>query len=225
MLLQAALVDTAQIINAMGIMPFTGGIWDAGLSMRVGMEILLEEVNANPNILPGYQFNFLWMNGGCTGIDASSFVLDALFDRTFQIFAPNRTLAELDVNHDGYVTTQETASMTQTWGMDTVGSFPVAVVPTCSREVMKILELVNKGRMAMVSPGATNPVLSDRTTYPNFFRTVMPDTFSAAAWVTMVKVLGQSSIVSVLGPDTDIYLGRGPSLARAAMAAGLGPPR
>jgi hypothetical protein len=163
-LLQATFVDTAQIINAMGIMPFTGGIWDVGLSFRVGMEIMLEEVNANPNILPGYHFNILWMNGGCTGIDASSFVLDALFERTFKIFAPNRTLAELDVDHDGYVTTQDTASMTQTWGMDRVGSFPVAVLPTCSREVMRIFELVNKGHMVLMSPGgATNPVLSDRS--------------------------------------------------------------
>ena len=42
-MMQATVVCTSQDINVMGILPFTGGIWDAGLSMRVGMEILLEE--------------------------------------------------------------------------------------------------------------------------------------------------------------------------------------
>ncbi len=36
-------------------LPLTGDIWDAGLSMLGPRELMLEQINKNPNLLPDYE--------------------------------------------------------------------------------------------------------------------------------------------------------------------------
>ena len=44
----------AQDVWLIGILPFTGGDWDAGISNRFGAQIMLEEINKHTSLLPGY---------------------------------------------------------------------------------------------------------------------------------------------------------------------------
>ena len=57
--------DCLQDIWLTGLAPFTGA-WNAGSSIERGVEIILDGINANPSILPGYHLNVKWWNTGCS---------------------------------------------------------------------------------------------------------------------------------------------------------------
>jgi len=72
----------------------------------------------------------------------------------------------------------------------------------------------------MISNSATRSSLSDRSLYPNFYRTILPDTFNNAAWVAMAMMLGQTSGVVVIG-ETENWESMGARVASVAAEKGF----
>eukprot|EP00959_Pyramimonas_sp_CCMP1952_P168140 3513670-Pyramimonas_sp.AAC.1 len=57
----------------------------------------------------------------------------------------------------------------------------------CSGGTMAINNVAYMANVPIVSALSSNPGLSDRSKYPNFWRTVMPDTQFAGAWMATTK--------------------------------------
>ena len=211
----------ADAIWLVGIQPFTGGAWDAGISMRFGAEIMLEEVAKNTNLLPGYELQVVWQDGRCAGETGREVFLTNVFDKEYRVFAPNASVDELDVDRDGVITSADVEPFGANWSQADVSPDPVALLGTgCSSASMKISRTAYKARFPMVSNSASNPDLSDRAAYPNFFRTVMPDTTFNAAWLALARSVGISTATVVLG-ELDLWGAMAGVLAVEAASAGV----
>ena len=86
--------ERQQTIWLVAIQPFTGGDWDAGVSMRAGAEIMLEQVNQMPDLLPGYQLKVVWQDGLCSAVRGANIFLDNILLNKYHAFAPGKTLNE-----------------------------------------------------------------------------------------------------------------------------------
>ena len=183
-----------------GQQPFSGGLWDAGISMRFGAEIMVEEVNKHPDILPGYELKIAWQDDMCSESVAKSLFLRNLFDEEYPVFAPGVAVGDLDANGDGTITHAEISPLTQVWNNSVVTTQPVGFMGGgCTSATAPLVPIAYAARLPIVSNCATFPELSDREKYPNFFRTVMPETKYIAAWFALLKVLGMRSVVAVIG--------------------------
>ena len=47
-------------IHVLGLIPDTGNVWPAGETIRIASNIALEQVNARPDVLPGYNLVIHW---------------------------------------------------------------------------------------------------------------------------------------------------------------------
>jgi hypothetical protein len=96
---------------------------------------------------------------------------------TYEVFAPGVSLDLLDADGDGVVTTADVAPMARAWNASHVSPRPVGLLGSgCSRSAIGIHQTANLLNYPMVSNSATFPGLSNRTLFPNFWRTIMPDT-------------------------------------------------
>ena len=111
-----------------GIQPFTGADWDAGISMRVGAEIMLEEVNKHATLLKGFDLKVLWQDGKCARGHGTNLFLTNLFDKKYDEFAPGIPLSGLDVNKDGVVTTSDTVTLNKWTNATKVFPDPVGLL-------------------------------------------------------------------------------------------------
>lgn len=189
--------------------------------MRVGAEIMIEEINNHPTLLNGFEMKVVWQDGMCSKSVGTNLFMQNLFDKTYESFAPGVPLDQLDANKDGDIQTSEVDALTQIWTDATVTPDPVGLLgPACSGTSLNIASTAFYARMPLISPASTRPALSDRSQYPNFFRTIMPDTFFNAAWIAMCTSLGVTSITSVVG-DTENWGSMGETLATVAAAQGV----
>lgn len=203
------------------IQPFTGADWDAGVSMRIGAEIMLEEINRHSALLNGYELKVVWQDGLCSKSTGTNLFMQNLFDMTYEAFAPGVALADLDADGDGVITTADTAPLGATFDGTIVDPAPVGLLGSgCSGTALNIASTAYHARMPMISNSATRPGLSDRSEHPNFFRTILPDTFFNNAWVAMVRMLGLTTFTSVVG-ETENWGSMGEGLAAAASAQGV----
>jgi ABC-type branched-subunit amino acid transport system substrate-binding protein len=203
------------------IQPFTGADWDGGISMRIGAQIMLEQVNANPALLNGYELKVAWQDGMCAKTVGTNLFLQNLFDKTYTVFAPGASLGSLDVDGDGTIETSDTQPLEQTWTSTQVSPEPIGLLGSgCAGTALNIAYTAYKARFPMISNSATRPGLSDRSTYPNFYRTIMPDTFFNDAWIAMAKMLGQTQVIPVIG-ETQNWASMGSRLASVAQSMGV----
>lgn len=72
----------------------------------------------------------------------------------------------------------------------------------------------------MISGSSTFPGLSDGSKYPNFWRTILPDTVIPAAWLEMAKMFGFSRVTPVIG-DTGVWQSVGQMVVHAAQEKGI----
>lgn len=79
---------------------------------------------------------------------------------------------------------------------------PFAVVGCgCSGCTMNAQPLLNIGRIPMISHSATNPALSVRDTYQNFFRVIPPDASAVQAWFSIMASLKWTTYAQVSEPE------------------------
>lgn len=177
--------------------------------MRVGAEIMLEEINKHPTLLEAFNLNVLWQDGQCTeDVGAKPFLENLLHDR-YTVFAPGVAVGDLERQSD-------TAPFNQTWGPAEVFPGVVGLVGSgCSASAKYIAPIAYQAYYPMVSNAATRPVLSNRELYPNFFRTVIPESLFCLPWLSLAKMLGQP-IVAVVIADTATWLHMGKEMARRA---------
>jgi len=203
------------------IFPFTGGDYDGGLSQRFGAQIMLDEINAHRRLLPGYELKVVWQDGKCSKAAGTSAFLKNLFHKQYLAWSPFIPEGQLDTNGDGVITTAETDPYNQLWNTTHVSPDPVGLLGSgCAGTAMNIAHVAYLARWPTISHTATRPALSDRSTYPNFWRTILPDTFFNAAWIAMAKMLGQTSVASVIG-ETENWGSMGVALASAAQEQGV----
>jgi len=77
-----------QDVWLIGIFPFTGADWDAGLTERFGAEIMLEEINKHSTLLPNHTLKVLYMDGLCSKGMGTRHFMKAVFSKTYESFAP-----------------------------------------------------------------------------------------------------------------------------------------
>jgi len=183
------------------ILPYTGGTWDVGISVRVGGEIMLEEINKNPHLLPGHELKVVWQDGQCDDTVSTPLFIQNAFDRKYTAFAPGVPLDELDANQDGVIDLADTENFSETWTGEQVRS-PVGLLGCgCSKNTIQVNSLAHNLRFPVVSATATFPSLSDRRKYPNFWRTIQPDSQFMGAWLAMLRTLGFSRLSVVIGEE------------------------
>lgn len=217
----SACVETVREVWLAAIQPFTGGVWDAGVSMRIGAEIMLEEINKHPMLLKGFELKVIWQDGQCSKNIGAKLFMENLYHDRYTVFAPGMAVGDLDSNHDGTITTSDTAPFNETWGPTDVFPGVVGLLGSgCSPGAMAIAPTAYQAYYPMVSNSATRPSLSDRKLYPNFFRTILPDTFFCAAWLALAKMLGQASVAVIIG-DTATWSSMGLEMVRAAKVVGV----
>jgi hypothetical protein len=183
-------------------LPYTGGEWDVGISTRVGGEIMLDEINKNPHLLPGHELKVVWQDGMCDDSVSTPLFIQNVFEQKYTAFAPGVPLDELDVNKDGVIDSSDTQNFSKTWTNKQVPR-PVGLVGGgCSKTTMQVNSLALHTNFPIVSGTSTFPALSDRTKYPNFWRTIQPDSMFMGAWLAMLKMLGFSKMSTVIGEAT-----------------------
>ncbi|CAK0882714.1 unnamed protein product, partial [Prorocentrum cordatum] len=91
-----------------------------------------------------------------------------------------------------------------TWTDEQVPS-PVGLVGGgCSKTTMQVNSLALHTNFPIVSGTSTFPALSDRAKYPNFWRTIQPDSSFMAAWLAILRMLGFSKMSTVIG-ETKVW--------------------
>ena len=128
-------------------------------------------VNENSESLPDYELEVLWQNAACDSATGETMLMQNLFSAMY-------------FPHDS----------PQLYDTKTVA----LLGPGCSGVAARVAMLARQFRVPAVSNSATKPSLSDRTRYPGFWRTYMPDTPFARAWLVVVKVLGFDEFAAVL---------------------------
>jgi len=203
------------------IFPFTGGDYDGGLSQRHGAQIMLDEINGHSSLLPNYTLKVVWQDGKCSKAAGTNVFLKNLFDKQYDVWAPGILENEMDANSDGVITTAETDPFNAVWNVSQVTSDPVGLLGSgCAGTAMNIAQMAYLARWPTISHTATRPALSDRSIYPNFWRTILPDTFFNAAWMAMAKMLGRTSVIAIIG-ETENWGSMGVALVQAALVQGV----
>lgn len=203
------------------ILPYSGKIWDAGLSIRIGAQIILEEINRHPALLPGYELKVIWQDSHCNNARGTQQFLENIFEKKYSVIAPGLPNSRLDVDGDGTITAEDLALLEGVWNTTEVSPDPIALFGTgCSGVCLDVVPICHAAKMPMVSPTATRPSLSDRKRFPSFFRTQMPDTAFCKPWLKMAKFLGHASLVTVIAEASD-WRSMGTALGQAAVEQGV----
>lgn len=73
---QTLVADGLQQIKLGVPIPWSGDSWDAGRRFAAGITVAVEEINKNPNLLPGYNVSFVWGDSKCQESDGLAVMLD-----------------------------------------------------------------------------------------------------------------------------------------------------
>ncbi|KAJ0068901.1 hypothetical protein NL108_014011 [Boleophthalmus pectinirostris] len=140
-----------------------GSLDQTALGLSLVMKYAIDEVNANPVLLPGVRLGYRIYN---TCRQPSVIVQPTLS------FLANRSTEELSVecNYTDYDP-----------------SISAVIGPYSSEMVSVIGKLLGFFLMPQVSYGATSDQFSDKTTYPSFFRTVPSDKWQVEAMVQLIQ--------------------------------------
>merc|ERR1719158_1932439 len=83
-----------------------------------------------------------------------------------------------------------------------VGKYVGIGTSGCSGVCRDIASYTPYYNMPMMSWAAGMPDLSDRTVYPNFFRTRIPHTAFTYAWLKVAQICGWQQIVVIMAEET-----------------------
>lgn len=173
--------------------------------MQVAGEIMLEEVNKKADLLPGYRLRILWQDGLCSAKRAQAVFLNNLFKGQYEALAQGIPLEKLNRDNVGSISTDDASAFTEIWTVQNMSGGPVGLLGDgCSGATMALARLAYAAQFPIVSGPASLPGLSDRKEFPNFYRTVLPDTKFPVVWMTVAKMLGFSKITPVTG-DTESW--------------------
>ncbi|CAK0788109.1 unnamed protein product [Prorocentrum cordatum] len=203
-----------------GIEPYTIVV-PVGLSVQIGKELMLDEINKKADLLPGYRLRMAHQDGQCSADRVSNMFLGNLFKDTYEVFAPG--LDPLTLNRDGVgaVSYDDSSIFNEVWTSANMSGGPVGLIGGGrSGGTMAINNVANMANVPIVSALSSNPGLSDRSKYPNFWRTVMPDAQFAGAWMATTKVLGFSNMTVVIG-ETSVWTPHAASVLRQSEAHGM----
>ncbi|CAK0839895.1 unnamed protein product, partial [Prorocentrum cordatum] len=203
-----------------GIEPYTIVV-PVGLSVQIGKELMLDEINKKADLLPGYRLRMAHQDGQCSADCVSNMFLRNLFKDTYEVFAPG--VDPLTLNRDGVgaVSYNSSSIFNEVWTSANMSGGPVGLIGGgCSGGTMAINNVAYMANVPIVSALSSNPELSDRSKYPNFWRTVMPDTQFAGAWMATTKVLGFSDMTVVIG-ETSVWTPHAASVLRQSEAHGV----
>ncbi|CAE8634016.1 unnamed protein product [Polarella glacialis] len=169
LLAQIVAVVALPAIRLSGLSP-SSGLWEKGASMVNGGEWMVKQVNDNPALLPDYSLEILWQDGGCDSLVGQR----ALYANWFR--KPYHLLNGSTVS-----------------GIKTVG----LIGPDCSPTSLAQAALAYYVRMPMISASSTFPSLSDRSQYPGFWRTIVPDSRLVEAFVATVRSFGFNEVAVI----------------------------
>ena len=66
--------------------------------MRVGAEIMLEEINKHPMLLKGFDLKVVWQDGQCTKDVCAKLFMENLLHDIYTVFAPGVAVGDLDAD-------------------------------------------------------------------------------------------------------------------------------
>ncbi|XP_072308738.1 taste receptor type 1 member 3 [Eucyclogobius newberryi] len=149
-----------------------------GLGLSIVMKYAIDEVNANPALLPGVKLGYKIYN---TCRQPAVIVQPTLS------FLTNRSTEELSVecNYTDYDT-----------------SISAVIGPYSSEMVSIIGKLLGFFLMPQISYGATSDKFSDKTTYPSFFRTVPSDKWQVDVMMQLIQEF-EWNWVAVVGSEEE----------------------
>ncbi|CAE8686619.1 unnamed protein product [Polarella glacialis] len=160
-------------IRLSGLSP-SSGLWVRGPTIVKGGEWMVEQVNDNPALLPDYSLEILWQDGGCDSLVGQRALYANWFENLYHLLNGS------------------TVS-----GIKTVG----LIGPDCSPTSVAQAALAYWIHMPMISASSVFPSLSDRSRYPGFWRTMLPDTRLEEAFVATVRSLGFNEVAVIVGEE------------------------
>jgi hypothetical protein len=151
-----------QELNILINNPESGG-WPGGGPMKLLTYAMLERINANQDLLPGYDVRITYQDDACNS------------DQSVKMFS-----TQLVNNPKKYVAFGGTS---------------------CSGTAMATTVVASIFRMPHIGWAPSSPDLSDRVSYPGFFRTRVADTGGNAVWIALLKQFGWNK-VGIMWGDT-----------------------
>lgn len=154
----------------------------------------VDKVNNNPALLPDYEVEIIWQNGGCNANVGKNMLLENWY-------------------RDHYYPEGE-AERTSVKTVGLLGS-------GCAGTAMAMQKLAHYQHKIVVSNGATRPALEDRTLYPGFWRTISPDDYFCEGWVAVAKGIGFNEIGIITGLRSDSWESLAKPTVEGAQALGM----
>ena len=150
-----------------------GGILDLGVQRLEAMVLATHDINNNPNFLPGVTLAFE-LRDTCTQANyALEQSLDYVSARSLQIGSQNDTILGIS-------------------GVVGAASSSVSIA------VANLLRLFN---IPQISPASTAAILSDKTRFDYFFRTIPPDSLQARTMAEIIDYFNWTYIIALHSDD------------------------
>ncbi|XP_041945159.1 taste receptor type 1 member 3 [Alosa sapidissima] len=148
-----------------------------GLALSLVMKFSVDNINADPNVLPGVRLGFETYD---------TCQQPAVIMKPTLLFLSNGTTEEVAVkcNYTDYATRA------------------VAVIGPLTSEMSSVVgKLLGFFLMPQISYGSTSDKFSDKQLYPSFMRTVPTDKWQVVAMVELLKVFGWNWVAVVASED------------------------
>ena len=163
--------------------PFTGGGWDYGHTMNYAFKMMVDEINANPNILPNHNLVWTAVDDQCRADTTSALALDLLFNKKAE-----EVVQDFDTGN-GLTFTKQPATDIEFVGL---------IGPACSPGIPVSEELWSMGKKPLISASAASAGLADRTAYPNFWRSSASDGPNIAGLAFVAEQLGFTEVALIV---------------------------
>jgi ionotropic glutamate receptor len=148
-----------------GFFPMTGN-WLGGVSVRPAVDMALQDINADPDVLPNTTLSVVPFDSACSEDEGVRQLLSA---------------------HTGYVNRQRGSSDPPFVGLLGAG---------CSSACEAMQTLANIMRYPTLSYACTSPSLSSSRRYPQFLRTTLPDTQVVGVWKALCSHFGWKRVAT-----------------------------
>jgi hypothetical protein len=150
---------TPPLLRLAGFYPMTGS-WPGGVSVRPAVEMALQDVNADPNVLPNTTLEVIPYDSACSQTEG---------------------VRQLIAAHYAYVNRQRGSADPPFVGVLGAG---------CSRTCEAMQQVSNVLRYPTISFACSSPSLSNKRAFPQFLRTTLPDTQVVSVWKALCDHYG-----------------------------------
>ena len=163
----AGVAAGTQELWLVGIVPYSSGEWDTGISVAAGGQLMADNINANPALLPGYELKIAWTDGQCAKSSGEMRWHEHIFQQRYHTLPTSiSSFVGANIDNDKLLTVAEFETI-KIWKNATDVPTPVGLLgPGCSTSCMAIAKAAYMARTSIVSNSATQPSLSCRCYAP-----------------------------------------------------------